>query len=455
VRSDFGKGEIFRVSLYSKLVALAILKFASRDPFGMGIEMEAGRPGWYDALNGLPGLFGSSLPESIELQRLINFLIESLQENPRKVELPVELNKLLTDILDLLEVSSNLFEYWDRVSAAREAYREKTRLGVSGEITRLDPEYLLSVMLQMKVAVREGITRAVVENDGLPPTYFMYSLEEYEITGEIDPDGREIVQPKGFTQTRLPLFLEAPARMMKILNTEGETRSLYANVKDSGLYDPSLKMYKLNASLLEQPHEIGRARAFSPGWLENESIWLHMSYKYLLELLKNGLYEQFFDDMQSSMPPFMDPTTYGRSLLENSSFIVSSAHPDGSLHGKGFVARLSGSTAEFLNIWHIMMVGQKPFRVIDAELQLRFRPVISKWLFDKEGKLSFKFLGHSNVTYYNPLGKDTYSPESAIRRIRLLLEDGSEVNLDSNFIPAPYAEMVRSGKVPYIEQHYS
>ncbi len=26
--------------------------------------MEAGRPGWYDALNGLPGLFGSSMPET-------------------------------------------------------------------------------------------------------------------------------------------------------------------------------------------------------------------------------------------------------------------------------------------------------------------------------------------------------------------------------------------------------
>jgi hypothetical protein len=42
----------------------------------MGIEMEAGRPGWYDALNGLPGLFGSSMPETYELLRLVNFLLE-------------------------------------------------------------------------------------------------------------------------------------------------------------------------------------------------------------------------------------------------------------------------------------------------------------------------------------------------------------------------------------------
>jgi len=37
----------------------------------MGIEMEAGKPGWYDALNGLPGLFGSSVGETAELIRLI------------------------------------------------------------------------------------------------------------------------------------------------------------------------------------------------------------------------------------------------------------------------------------------------------------------------------------------------------------------------------------------------
>ena len=451
VRSDFGKGEIFKVSLFSKLVLIAIIKFATRDPFGMGVEMEAGRPGWYDAMNGLPGLFGSSLPEAVELQRLIHFLIEALQQDPHQVELPVELGDLLEVILDQLAAYRDPFEYWDYVSSARETYREKTRLGVSGKITRLNPEDLIRTLEQMKRIVQQGITKAVEDNRGLPPTYFMYNLTEYESTEAVDPDGREIVRPKRFTQTRLPLFLEGPARMMKVLNSEEEARSLYEKVKDSELYDRALNMYKLNASLLNQPHEIGRARAFSPGWLENESIWLHMSYKYLLELLKNGLYDQFFDDMQSGMPPFMDPTIYGRSLLENSSFIVSSAHPDSSLHGKGFVARLSGSTAEFLNIWHIMMAGQKPFSVIDDELQLRFRPAIPKWMFTTDGKLSFKFLGHTHVTFYNPEGKDTYSAGFETRRIRLLLEDDSEVKFESDFIPAPYAEMVRNGKVPYIE----
>jgi hypothetical protein len=122
-------------------------------------------------------------------------------------------------------------------------------------------------------------------------------------------------------------------------------------------------MVKVNAPLDSQSHAIGRARAFTPGWLENESIWLHMSFKYLLELLKAGLYEEYFEAFQAHLPAFMDPQVYGRSPLENSSFIVSSAHPDETLHGNGFVARLSGSTAEFLSMWVVMTAGLQPFQV--------------------------------------------------------------------------------------------
>jgi hypothetical protein len=59
-------GEIYRVTLFVKLALTALLKFATLDPAGMGIEMEAGRPGWYDALNGLPALFGSGMSETFE-----------------------------------------------------------------------------------------------------------------------------------------------------------------------------------------------------------------------------------------------------------------------------------------------------------------------------------------------------------------------------------------------------
>jgi hypothetical protein len=74
VRTDHGKGDIYQTSLFAKLLHLALMKFATLDPYGMGIEMEADKPGWYDAMNGLPGLFGSSMPETCELLRLLRYL---------------------------------------------------------------------------------------------------------------------------------------------------------------------------------------------------------------------------------------------------------------------------------------------------------------------------------------------------------------------------------------------
>ena len=67
--------------------------------------------------------------------------------------------------------------------------------------------------------------------------------------------------------------------------------------------------------------------------------------------------------------------------MENSSFIVSSAHPDESLHGRGFVARLTGATAEFLSIWSLMTAGPRPFFMKDNELCLSFKPSLPHWLF--------------------------------------------------------------------------
>ena len=43
--------------------------------------------------------------------------------------------------------------------------------------------------------------------------------------------------------------------------------------------------------------------------------------------------------------------------LENSSFIASSANPNPDIHGRGFVARLSGSTTEMISMWIEMFIG--------------------------------------------------------------------------------------------------
>ena len=71
--------------------------------------------------------------------------------------------------------------------------------------------------------------------------------------------------------------------------------------------------------------------------------------------------------------------------------------------------RLSGSTAEFLSMWVIMMAGKTPFSLDTAgKLQLIFRPVLAGWLFNDDGTVTFTFLGGVQVTYHNPAKTDSW-----------------------------------------------
>ncbi len=45
----------FHFMSYVYSCCTGILKFSTLDPHGMGVEMEGGKPGWNDAMNGLPG----------------------------------------------------------------------------------------------------------------------------------------------------------------------------------------------------------------------------------------------------------------------------------------------------------------------------------------------------------------------------------------------------------------
>lgn len=79
----------------------------------------------------------------------------------------------------------------------------------------------------------------------------------------------------------------------------------------------------------------------------------------------------------------MDPKVYGRSLMECSSFLASSAFKDPSTQGRGFSARLSGSTAEFLSIWVLMFIGPKPFMLDEGgKLKMQLMPALPLWLFE-------------------------------------------------------------------------
>lgn len=454
------QGEIYRTTAFIKLLCLAVTKFASLDAAGIGIEMEAGKPGWYDALNGLPGLFGSSLPETYELLRLLRFVEAAIMAKGRfTVRIPLELYGFLHAVaahLHNYRLSTHPdrdFYYWDAIAHAREAYRDSVRDGLAGREERLRMEDLAPMVTSFREQVELALARAATyASDGVPVTYLRYVATAYEpITGATDAQGRPLVTVRAFRPKPLPLFLEGPVHALKLADRE-QAQAIHNAVLNSDLYDAKLGMFKVNASLADESHEIGRARAFTPGWLENESIWLHMAYKYLLELLHAGLYDEFFAAFKSGLIPFQDPTRYGRSLLENSSFIVSSAHPDETLHGNGFVARLSGATAEFLSLYITMMAGRTPFEWVDGALVLIFRPILPAWLFDDAGQVQFTFLGHTTIIYTNPERRDTFGANAAQpATMTLTLADGRAIELTGGMIPMPYAEQVRCGAIQRID----
>lgn len=105
----------------------------------------------------------------------------------------------------------------------------------------------------------------------------------------------------------------------------------------------------------------------------------------------------------------MNNTIYGRSPIEAASFIVSSAFPDVKMHGTSFLPRLSGSTAEFLSMWAIIMAGVNPFVINeDGKLNLSFKPIIAGFLFTDEGLVTFQFLSKIKVIYHNPKKQNTW-----------------------------------------------
>ena len=448
VRTNYGHGDIYRTILVDKLLCLAANKLASLDPSGCGIEMEADKPNWYDALNGLPALFGSSICEAFELKRLVVFIKFSLEVTKvNNVKLTEEIRDFILALNQLFKRSVSDFEYWDESHTLKENYRHKTHLGVSGVKVDISTPELNSILNNALERIDAGLSKAFDKNKNVYYSYFINEVVEYDLIKN------HSVVPKKFKQIKVPLFLEGQMHALRLSKDLNEARKLAMGTKKSELFDKNLKMYKVTASLKAMPEEIGRCRVFTPGWLENESIWLHMEYKYLLELLKCGLYEEFYADFKNVLIPFQDPERYGRSILENSSFLVSSAFPDKKLHGNGFVARLSGSTAEFLQIWLLMNLGNRPFFLNEEnKLNLRFKPLLPGWLFNKKGIYSFNFLSKVKVTYINPKRNDTFGRNPVkVNKIIFNNKTGSKVEIASDTIPSPYAEQIRSRLINKID----
>ena len=444
VRDRFGRGEIVNSTLLEKLLLLCFTKYSALDAHGMGVEMEGGKPGWYDALNGMPALFGSSMAETYELYRMVVFVREVMEKYVPQVDFLAEVSELYGHLQEATDAylrseKKEYMEFWNARLNAKECYVEKTYSGISGARVETEATEILLFLEKMQMVLEDGIGKAITLGEGLCPTYVTYEVKDYEM----DEDG---IYPTDFIPCKVPYFLEGAVRYLKLPLSMEEKQRTYQLVKERDLYDEKLGMYKVNASLTKASYELGRARAFTPGWLENESIWLHMEYKYLLELIKSGMYKEFAEDFHTAAIPFLDPDVYGRSIYENSSFIASSKNPNPAYHGRGFVARLSGSTVEFLQMWVLMMFG-KLFYEKDGELHLSFAPTIPKYLIGADGRVTATLLGTTCVEYQFAESDDYFPGDYEVASITLEYLDGSTYHTGKDFLYGNVAADVRDGRV--------
>jgi len=467
VRSKKGKGHVYKCTLAVKIMAIIANKMASLDAEGRGIEMEADKPDWCDSLNGLPGIMGSSISVTAELLRLVVFFKKAAEDLMGDVTLsiPVEilnfcenLTKELKRNLEGEPLISN-YEYWDKTNSLKETFREDVRYGLDGREEALDKEDLMFFLALSLKKLKNAILKSIGPNE-IPFTYFINEATVFDKNCNV----------KEFKSRPMPFYLEGPTRVLKTEEDRGRILNIYKNIRKSSLYDKELRMYKLNASIEKESLEIGRSRVFTPGWLENESIWLHMEYKYLLEVLRKGLYDEFYDDFRKVLVAFQAPERYGRSVLENSSFIVSSRFFDKNMHGLGFIARLTGATAEFMHMLRIMNLGEVPFTLLNGKLAFKPEPILHKELFTKKSRkiefcfkrgrksfhlptdsYAFSVFENTLIICKNPKKKNTFG-KNAVRPIQFTVHEksGKHTVLEGPYLKEPFASALRERKIESI-----
>jgi hypothetical protein len=223
----------FMSSPIAKLFLLASLKFAMRDAYGMGIEYEGGRPGWLDSMNGLPGMVGSGMPETYELYLLIQYIKKVVDQYDRHIVVPSELGTMISAIesaLDTLDsagykdshdlardVPQPLFEYWDTVATAREAYRSKVNSYFLGNTTSYSAKQVSKMTSRWLTEIEKGMARSHKfgskgfgddGKSGIPPCFFSYDVTEWELNGGTNAVGLPLVNATAMKVGMFPLFLE-------------------------------------------------------------------------------------------------------------------------------------------------------------------------------------------------------------------------------------------------------
>jgi hypothetical protein len=151
---------------------------------------------------------------------------------------------------------------------------------------------------------------------------------------------------------------------------------------------------------------------------------------------------------------------------------LSSLNSDEQNHGRGYIARLSGATAEYLQMWTIMAFGHQPFYYEDGSLIFRPTPVLKQTMFTTEEQtielqisataqqtlllekntFTVRFLGHTVITYHNDHRKNTFGDDSAtIDRYRLQYIDGSSQVVNKPMLVGKLAEAIRNGNIKKVD----
>ncbi len=484
VRTGMGEGDVYYCSLMSKIICLLTNKIASLDPSGAGVEMEANNPGWCDTLTMLAGYLGSAVNEAAELIHFSEYLLSVFETykiaSDTKIAMPSEVYDYFTCINGLLDGSYTDFEYWDLAYSTREKFRENVFMGISGVENEISLEQCKTFLGRTLKKLEKAKQKAFCEEKGAYYTYFINDVTRYEVikdqkgNSKVNSEGLPYVKALEFSPTPLPLFLESNARMLKVLKDREAAKVLYDNIRKSGLYDKKLGMYKINEPVPGDFRQLGKHSLYPPGTRENESIFVHVEYKYLLELLSKGLCKEFYQELKTVFTPFFDPYQYGRSILENCSFLIGGAYHDQREHGRGLRPRSTGTAAEVLSIWQMMVMGEKPFYLGGSgELNLQFKPALPGWLFTEsvreitvyrngyketqvvpENSFAFCFLGSIPVIYHNPSRSDTFGENgAAVAKIELWINE-RKIEMNDQKITGELAENVRKGFVSRIDVHF-
>jgi hypothetical protein len=337
---------------------------------------------------------------------------------------------------------------WDKLATAREEFRSRTFLGLSGKTRNIRIQEIRTFLIRVTDALARAQKNTIDPKTGLPTSYFYYDVDGQALT----EGWRQSLEKLDWKQHRVVPFLEGTVHALRGM-TPAISRKLHKAVRKSELFDSKLEMYKLNAPLPKEKTELGRIQVFAPGWLENESIFLHMHYKYLLALLRTGLTDVFYSEIAKGMIAFRDAETYGRSTFENSSFLASSAFPDPSYHGRGFVARLSGATSEFLSMMYLLAFGANPFEEKDGFVFFSPKPQLPREWFTKterginpKNAFAIRLFGVP-VCYVNNSRKNTYGAGAAKPSEYEWILDGRFYKSEDSDLPADASMALREGRL--------